>query len=333
VERRCKNGKEETFLLIWDPMHDATELANALDSDRNWQRIVKRGVHSLKKSEYQLVWVDECEDVQVQPLSQREVLEGNLKVIRSEDVGAVPQHLEPYRPLAIANGAGHSAGMYRSHAASAGGSGAGGRPSMHDTYHDSELYDAPADSNRGHGVSSRHQSEEEVMQEVMKASKAAADRDVMNEVKDSYEQALAEDRRREAQHHQSKAAEVQAAAVTEQEKAITASIHSSLVEEKRRRLPTPPAAGVRCIHLQLKLPGDKSLSRTFDAQDHVQAVYDFVDLETGRVHEDKGYALELTFPRKVLSDKGQLLAAVGLTYGKSMMVLTEEEDDSDEESE
>ena len=40
--------------------------------------------------------------------------------------------------------------------------------------------------------------------QVMKASKAAADRDVMNEVKDSYEQALAEDRRREAQHHQSK---------------------------------------------------------------------------------------------------------------------------------
>jgi hypothetical protein len=44
-------------LLVFDPMQDAKQLREALTSGRNWQSMVKRGIHTLKHSQYQIVYL------------------------------------------------------------------------------------------------------------------------------------------------------------------------------------------------------------------------------------------------------------------------------------
>ncbi|KAI5069151.1 hypothetical protein GOP47_0015452 [Adiantum capillus-veneris] len=60
VQRRKKNAasKEEVFLLVLDPSNKTGELLHALRSRKNWQRMIKRGVHTLKKRSYQVCYVE-----------------------------------------------------------------------------------------------------------------------------------------------------------------------------------------------------------------------------------------------------------------------------------
>eukprot|EP00252_Welwitschia_mirabilis_P027966 TRINITY_DN9854_c0_g1_i1.p1 TRINITY_DN9854_c0_g1~~TRINITY_DN9854_c0_g1_i1.p1 ORF type:complete len:188 (-),score=32.79 TRINITY_DN9854_c0_g1_i1:235-750(-) len=61
IQRRQKSkGKphEDAILLILDPAQNTKELAMALRGNAGWQKLVKRGVHTLRKSEYQLCYVD-----------------------------------------------------------------------------------------------------------------------------------------------------------------------------------------------------------------------------------------------------------------------------------
>lgn len=61
IQRRRKSGSakdEEAILLVLDPAQRTEELARALRGNSGWQKLVKRGVHTLRKPEYQLCYVD-----------------------------------------------------------------------------------------------------------------------------------------------------------------------------------------------------------------------------------------------------------------------------------
>eukprot|EP00245_Coleochaete_scutata_P013920 TRINITY_DN5790_c0_g1_i1.p1 TRINITY_DN5790_c0_g1~~TRINITY_DN5790_c0_g1_i1.p1 ORF type:complete len:236 (+),score=43.27 TRINITY_DN5790_c0_g1_i1:54-710(+) len=60
IERRRRNATapEECFLLVLDPSQRTEELVAALRERKGWQKLVKRGVHTLRKAEYQLCYVE-----------------------------------------------------------------------------------------------------------------------------------------------------------------------------------------------------------------------------------------------------------------------------------
>ncbi|XP_024961754.1 zinc finger with UFM1-specific peptidase domain protein [Cynara cardunculus var. scolymus] len=52
------NGMHQYNLLILDPAHKTQVLKNCLSKKVGWQRFIKRGVHTLKKPDYQLCYMD-----------------------------------------------------------------------------------------------------------------------------------------------------------------------------------------------------------------------------------------------------------------------------------
>lgn len=77
IELRRKQGAttEEVFLLVLDPSQRTVELEKVLRQCKGWQRMVKRGLHTLRKAEYQLCYIDPG-------LAEGEELE-QLKVLES----------------------------------------------------------------------------------------------------------------------------------------------------------------------------------------------------------------------------------------------------------
>ncbi|KAL5196469.1 hypothetical protein ABZP36_008383 [Zizania latifolia] len=58
-KQKGQRGSQDRFtLLILDPGHITADLDRALRSKAGWQRLVKRGVHTLRKPQYQLCYVD-----------------------------------------------------------------------------------------------------------------------------------------------------------------------------------------------------------------------------------------------------------------------------------
>ncbi|XP_019179867.1 PREDICTED: zinc finger with UFM1-specific peptidase domain protein-like isoform X3 [Ipomoea nil] len=53
-----KNGSKQYNLLILDPGHRTKDLAKSLRDNDGWQRLIKRGVHTLRKPQYQLCFID-----------------------------------------------------------------------------------------------------------------------------------------------------------------------------------------------------------------------------------------------------------------------------------
>uniref|UniRef100_A0A7N0UPD4 UFSP1/2/DUB catalytic domain-containing protein n=1 Tax=Kalanchoe fedtschenkoi TaxID=63787 RepID=A0A7N0UPD4_KALFE len=51
-------GKPNCSLLILDPSHKTAALEKSLEINLGWQKLIKRGVHTLKKSQYQLCYID-----------------------------------------------------------------------------------------------------------------------------------------------------------------------------------------------------------------------------------------------------------------------------------
>ncbi|XP_042516016.1 zinc finger-containing ubiquitin peptidase 1 isoform X2 [Macadamia integrifolia] len=58
IQRQRPGIPEQYFLLVLDPGHRTVELENTLRENVGWQRIIKRGVHTLKKPQYQVCYVD-----------------------------------------------------------------------------------------------------------------------------------------------------------------------------------------------------------------------------------------------------------------------------------
>lgn len=59
IERRWRQGAaEEVFLLVLDPSQTTKDIVKALREKSGWQRLLKRGLHTLKQAEYQLCYVD-----------------------------------------------------------------------------------------------------------------------------------------------------------------------------------------------------------------------------------------------------------------------------------
>lgn len=61
IERRIVgtgvHQRTETKLLVLDPSHTSAQLTAALESGRDWARMIKRGVHTLRHPQYQLLYV------------------------------------------------------------------------------------------------------------------------------------------------------------------------------------------------------------------------------------------------------------------------------------
>lgn len=60
IEQRTagRERRVEYTLLVFDPGTPPAKLAAALHSRHGWQRLLKRGLHTLRHSQYQLVWVE-----------------------------------------------------------------------------------------------------------------------------------------------------------------------------------------------------------------------------------------------------------------------------------
>ncbi|XP_042449947.1 zinc finger-containing ubiquitin peptidase 1-like [Zingiber officinale] len=57
--QKAKSSSARSYsLLILDPAHRTAALKGSLNSNNGWQRMIKRGAHTLKKSQYQLCYVD-----------------------------------------------------------------------------------------------------------------------------------------------------------------------------------------------------------------------------------------------------------------------------------
>ncbi|KAK2972822.1 hypothetical protein RJ640_028350, partial [Escallonia rubra] len=53
-----RNGMEQYNLLILDPAHKTETLEKSLKENVGWQKLIKRGAHTLKKLQYQLCYID-----------------------------------------------------------------------------------------------------------------------------------------------------------------------------------------------------------------------------------------------------------------------------------
>ncbi|PNY13406.1 hypothetical protein L195_g010060 [Trifolium pratense] len=53
-----RNGIQHYNLLVLDPGHRTAEIERSLREKVGWQRFIKRGVHTLRKKQYQLCYVD-----------------------------------------------------------------------------------------------------------------------------------------------------------------------------------------------------------------------------------------------------------------------------------
>ncbi|KAK4273800.1 hypothetical protein QN277_017126 [Acacia crassicarpa] len=56
--KRERTGALQYSLLIFDPSHKTAALESSLRGKVGWQRYIKRGIHTLKKPQYQLCYVD-----------------------------------------------------------------------------------------------------------------------------------------------------------------------------------------------------------------------------------------------------------------------------------
>jgi hypothetical protein len=54
-DENLRDGKSRLSLLIFDPATDKKEFENSLSS--NWRRVIKRGLHTLRESQFEAVWV------------------------------------------------------------------------------------------------------------------------------------------------------------------------------------------------------------------------------------------------------------------------------------
>ncbi|CAN6227107.1 unnamed protein product [Urochloa humidicola] len=59
IQKKKGHGSQDQYtLLILDPGHRTADLERTLRSKKGWQSLVKRGVHTLRKPQYQLCFVD-----------------------------------------------------------------------------------------------------------------------------------------------------------------------------------------------------------------------------------------------------------------------------------
>jgi hypothetical protein len=68
--------------------------------------------------------------------------------------------------------------------------------------------------------------------------------------------------------------------------------------------------------LQFRLPAGMPLTHTFNAQDTLQAVYDYVQANAGLA----GFKIFSSFPRKLLDDKQKTLKELGLVPSSALIV-------------
>ncbi|XP_008810315.1 zinc finger-containing ubiquitin peptidase 1 isoform X2 [Phoenix dactylifera] len=58
MQRRVRESQNQFILLVLDPAHRTAALERSLRDRNGWQQLIKRGVHTFKKPQYQLCYVD-----------------------------------------------------------------------------------------------------------------------------------------------------------------------------------------------------------------------------------------------------------------------------------
>ena len=87
--------------------------------------------------------------------------------------------------------------------------------------------------------------------------------------------------------------------------------------------PEPPATDSEAVSVAIRLPAGGRYSRRFLRTDTLQAVFDFVDVQSGGNVLSGTYSLATSYPRRVLRDgaAGQTLAEAGLTAKQEALFL------------
>ncbi|GJM89972.1 hypothetical protein PR202_ga06204 [Eleusine coracana subsp. coracana] len=77
-KKKGHHGSQDQYtLLILDPGHRTADLERTLRSKKGWQSLVKRGVHTLKKPQYQLCYVD-CGIANAEEIEQLKTIDSIL---------------------------------------------------------------------------------------------------------------------------------------------------------------------------------------------------------------------------------------------------------------
>ncbi|KAG0475971.1 hypothetical protein HPP92_012812 [Vanilla planifolia] len=58
MQKHLEGSQQRYNLLILDPEHRTKDLENSLRHNNGWQKLLKRGAHTLKKQQYQLCYID-----------------------------------------------------------------------------------------------------------------------------------------------------------------------------------------------------------------------------------------------------------------------------------
>ncbi|KAJ6851191.1 uncharacterized protein M6B38_260970 [Iris pallida] len=58
VKKGLRGSKDKYSLLVLDPAHRTADLERSLTSNNGWQKFIKRGVHTFRKPQYQLCYID-----------------------------------------------------------------------------------------------------------------------------------------------------------------------------------------------------------------------------------------------------------------------------------
>jgi len=174
----------------------------------------------------------------------------------------------------------------------------------------------------------RGQSEEELLQQAMRASAAeeeARQRQSLRQQQDAeLQESMLMDQMREQQEQKQRDEEAQLVRLEaervqeEQQKAAEAEANKARdLEAKKARIPDEPPAGDPRVMLQLRMLDGKKIRRAFACTDLIGAVYDYVDVEMGTGEQ---YKLVSTMPHQEFVDRSIGLSAAGLS-GQVMLVL------------
>ena len=96
-------------------------------------------------------------------------------------------------------------------------------------------------------------------------------------------------------------------------------MHEESLERKRRTLPAEPTGDEAGINIMVRMPDGSRMSRRFRGSDHLQAIFDFLDLNVPGI-KPRTYSLATSYPRKLFSDGSSLtMEGAGITADTALM--------------
>jgi len=152
-------------------------------------------------------------------------------------------------------------------------------------------------------------------------------RDLLEEQNREYQQSLLADEEKERkirEERQQEEAEEKRLLREEEERRMQEAMKEKRkqveLEAKRKQLSTEPTESNGSTAIVIRLPDGVRLSRRFYRTDHLQAVYDFVDVQTNMLLPD--YHLVSSYPRQVFSNHAVTLEEAKL-FPQAVLLIQE----------